>query len=81
MRYEPMRDADRPNELSDELYPFQSGYDSRGSPMPYVIGVFALAILAVLTVSIVSVDKQNMLTQENQATNEAVGTQRTVGVN
>ncbi len=70
MNYDPMRDGNRPN---DALYPFQSGYCSRGSSTPYVIGLIALAILAVVGVSVVSVDRQNVLSQENQATNEASG--------
>ena len=65
-----MRDGDMSN---DALYPFQSGYASRGSSTPYVIGLIALAILAVVGVSVVSVDKQNVVAQENQATNEASG--------
>ena len=70
MNYYPMRDGDMPN---DALYPFQSGYVSRGgSSTPYVIGLIALAILAVVGVSVVSVGKQNLLPQE--ATNEASGT-------
>ena len=75
MNYDPNRDGDRPN---DALYPFQSGYVSRGSSTPYVIGLIALAILAVVGVSAVSVDK---LSQENQATNEASGRGGIIGVN
>ncbi len=70
MNYDPMRDGDRPK---DALYPFQSGYCSRGSLTLYVIGLIALAILAVVGVSVVSVDKQSVPSQEKQATSEASG--------
>ncbi len=78
MNYDPMRDGDRSR---DALYPFQGGYVSRGSSTPYVIGLIALAILAVVGVSVVSVDKQNVLSQKNQATNEASGRGGIVGIN
>jgi hypothetical protein len=51
---------------SEEYYPFQKGYVARGSPAPYIIGVLVLAILAVVSLSIVSVSDTDMLGQNEQ---------------
>jgi hypothetical protein len=60
MTHDPMRD--------DEYYPFQKGYVARGSPMPYVIGALVLAILAVVSLNIASLDDVDMLGQNEQIT-------------
>ena len=62
-------------------YRFQSGYCSRGSSTPYVIGLIALAILAVVGVSVVSVDKQNVLSQERPGHERGLRARRSRGVN
>ena len=58
MTYDPMRDLD---EERDAYYPFQKGYVARGPSAPYVIGVLALAILAVLGLNIAVVNDASLL--------------------
>lgn len=63
MTHDPMRDLER-----DAYFPFQKGYVSRGSPAPYLIGVLVLAILAVVSLNIVSIDDADVLGQNKQIT-------------
>jgi hypothetical protein len=53
-------------DLDAGYYPFQEGYVRRGSPTPYVIGVLVFAILAVVSLNIVSVDDADLLGQNEQ---------------
>jgi hypothetical protein len=62
MTQDPMRD------LGEGYYPFQRGYEPRGSPTPYVVGILVLAILAVVSLSIVSVDDADMSGLNEQIT-------------
>ncbi len=68
MTHDPMRDLD---EERDAYYPFQKGYVARGPSAPYLIGVLALAILAVLGLNIAVVSDANFLGQGTQVTSDS----------
>jgi hypothetical protein len=49
----------------DAFYPFQ-GHVSRASPMPCILGMLVVAILAVISVNFVSVANADLLGQNKQ---------------
>jgi hypothetical protein len=62
--YDLMRDL---GDKRDAFYPFQ-GHVSRASPMPCVVGMLVVAILAVISVNIASVVDTDLLEDSKQIT-------------
>jgi hypothetical protein len=58
------------DEERDAYFPFQRGYDSLGSAVPYILAALALVMLAFLGFNVVSIDNAGRVGQEQQITTE-----------